>query len=54
MTVNNRQTYPAPTKKELLEARHKTVRLQSNTCASISTDAARPLDIKILLKGFDA
>jgi hypothetical protein len=53
MTVNNRRTYQAPTKKELLEARRETARLRSDMRASISTDATRPLDIKMLLKRFD-
>ena len=52
-TVNNRRTYQAPTKKELLEARRETARLRSDMRASISTDATRPLDIKTLLKRFD-
>src|SRR5258708_26641506 len=50
---NNLQTYQAPTKKELLEARRETARLRSDMRASISTDATRPLDIKMLLKRFD-
>ena len=53
MTADNRRTYQAPTKKELLEARRETARLRSDMRASISTDATRPLDIKMLLKRFD-
>lgn len=51
--VNNWQTYQAPTKKELREARRETARMRSDMRASISTDATRHLDIKDLLKRFD-
>ncbi|KAI0260518.1 hypothetical protein BC834DRAFT_973382 [Gloeopeniophorella convolvens] len=43
----------APTKKELLEARRETARMQSDMRAAISTDATHRLDIRTLLKRFD-